>query len=70
MRKNVALLVALGAIIGGDFPFSTTGGAGTRRAGQNKQPRPPQWLQDRLIARAAEKRARKAARRRLERAAA
>lgn len=67
-----ALFAALGAVLAGTATDTTTRqylgrGIGTRRNGQNKQPPKPQWLQDRLIARSAEKRERKASQRRMGR---
>lgn len=61
------LLAALSAILSGAPARDTTQflgrGVGTLRRGQTKRETKPQWLQDRLVARAAEKRARKATRR-------
>lgn len=57
-----AVMLLAGA---GDMSVGVSGstGEGTLRRGQTRRDAKPQWLQDRLIARVAEKRARKAFRR-------
>lgn len=65
--RSTNLLASLALLLSG-APASYTrqyigSGVGTLRRGQTKREGKPQWLQDRLIARAAEKRARKAIRR-------
>ena len=57
-----AVMLLAGA---GDMGMGVSGstGEGTLRRGQTRREEKPQWLQDRLITRAAEKRARKAVRR-------
>lgn len=56
----IALLAGAGE---SDLPSQAGSGEGTLRKGQTRREEKPQWLQERLIKRAAEKRARKAARR-------
>ena len=64
-RSKLALASAL--LLAGAFAEDSQQrghyGVGTLRRGQTRREEKPQWLQDRLIARAAEKRARKNAQR-------
>lgn len=70
--RTTGLLAALTAILAGtDRRLGDRArlgrGVGTLRRGQTKREDKPQWLQDRLIARAEAKRARKAAQNRFTR---
>lgn len=63
--RTQGILAAIAALLGTAAHFDGPahkrgGGVGTLRRGETKRAVKPQWLQDRLIARAAEKRARKA----------
>lgn len=67
--RAIGLVAALGALLGraADAPvpaWPKGGGVGTLRRGQTRKAVKPQWLQDRLMARSADKRARKAEARR------
>ena len=63
-RHATIMLPALAAALAVSTPHRYSGGVGTQRKGEARKRRSkPSWLQYRLIARAAEKRARKAAKR-------
>lgn len=64
-RRHAAIMLpALAVALAASTPHRYSGGVDTQRKGEARKRRSkPLWLQDRLVARAAEKRARKAAKR-------